>query len=300
MTSVAYDTHGEWLAARRLPCDDGMVPIHASEVAEILFGEPLNVYALKLGHEIEDSYLLRRGRRMEGVIAEEYAEQTGRPVRDLGAFTVQQHASVMWLRATLDRVTTQRRTWNCGDPWIDIEARAPLQIKLALGSAHEWRDGPPMRYEVQVQFEIACYGSAWGSLCGMIGPGPLAVHDLERDDELVALAIPKLQEFRERVRDGIPPEPRSSAALDVAKRLWAGSGDTITLADPSVLDLVAAWERARSIMDSAEEWRQESDARIRVLMTDASAAWLPDGSLLTRRKRGRGESIVREFPRRTR
>lgn len=291
MTSVTYDTHGEWLAARRLPCDDGMVPIHASEVSEILFGEPLKVYAAKLGHEIEDSYLLRRGRRMEGVIAEEYAEQTGRPIFDPGPFTVQQHAGVPWLRATLDRVA-----YADGRP----DNPGPLQIKLALGSAHEWRDGPPLRYEVQVQFEIACYGSAWGSLCGMIGPGPLAVHDLERDDELVALAIPKLQEFRERVRDGIPPEPRSSAALDVAKRLWAGSGDTITLADPSVLDLVAAWERARSSRDRSEEWRQESEARIRVLMTDASAAWLPDGSLLTRRKRGRGESIVREFPRRTR
>lgn len=297
-----------WLAKRRETMPDGGPRIQASELPTILWGDSTALYLDKIGMDSdEDSLVMARGRRWEAVVADEYAEQTGRPVMDPGAFVIQQHPEIPWLGATLDRVTM-----HTNDEWLHlgigkltgnrlevprVEIRGvPIQIKVALGRAREWEAGPPLRVLTQVQAEIACFGSTWGAIAALTHYfAPLQVFDVERDDEFLALALPHVEEFRDRVRRRIPPEPRSSDALPALRRLYgAGDGTTVEL-DQTVLELAVQWERAREASDSAWEWVDECKAKLVRAMEGASFARLPDRSLLVLKKHGNGVALRREW-----
>lgn len=296
----------EWLAKRRETMPDGGPRVQASELPTILWGDQLSLYLDKIGQgEDFDSLLLQRGRRWEAVVADEYAQQTGRPVRDLGAFVIQQHPTIPWLGATLDRTTRgpgEAHGWMSSDGLtrpcaVSLMPWCPLQIKVALGRPKEWEAGPPLAVVTQVQAEIACFGSMWGAIAALTNYfAPLQVFDVERDDEFLALALPHVEEFRDRVRRRIPPEPRSSDALPALRRLYgAGNGETIDL-DQTGQALVVEWERALEASDSASEWAAECRARLLGLMAGASWAWLPDGlSALVQRKHGNGLTLKREW-----
>lgn len=290
-----------WLAKRRETMPDGGPRIQASELPTILWGDQLSLYLDKIGQgEDFDSLLLQRGRRWEAVVADEYAQQTGRPVRDLGAFVIQQHPTLEWMGATLDRVTLMATAELMPDT-TDLTGYwpGPLQIKVALGRAREWEAGPPLAVLTQVQAEIACFGSTWGAIAALTNYfAPLQVFDVERDDEFFALALPHVEEFRDRVKRRIPPEPRSSDALPALRRLYgAGSGETIQL-DQTGQALVVEWERALEASDSASEWAASCRARLLGLMAGASWAKLPDGSTLVQKKHGNGLTLKREWWRR--
>lgn len=277
---------------------DGGPRIQASELPAILWGEQLPLYLDKIGQgESFDSLLMRRGRAWESVVADEYAEQTGRPVRDVGAYVIQQHPTIPWLGATLDRVT---QILDNSDP--AAHDGSPLQIKVAMGRAAEWEHGPPLAVQTQVQAEIACWGSIWGAIAALTNYfAPLQTFDIERDDEFLTLALPHIEEFRDRVRLRIPPEPRSSLALPALKRMYGTpSGETIT-PGPEATAWVANWERAKTAQAASEEWKLESEAKLRALMAGASWARLDDGSLLMLSRRKDGVTVLKhEHPRRGR
>jgi putative phage-type endonuclease len=275
----------EWLAERR-------ELITASDAAAILGEDPRRgehaVYLEKVfAVEPEESVLMRRGRRHEAAIAEEYAEQTGRPVRALGDFVITRHPSIPWLAATLDRVIEPTELApappGCSGP-------APLQIKLGLGSAKAWQDEAPIYYRVQVQIEIACYGSSWGALAGLLGPGPLDVSDERRHDGFLEGALPLLEQFRDRVRRREPPEADGlPGTTEVIKRLFGrhGNGETIAL-DHEALGLADELDAAKAAARDAGAIVQALKNKIRARLGPATHGALPDGSFLSLDERHRG------------
>ncbi len=268
----------EWLAERR-------ELVTASDAAAILGEDPRRgahaVYLEKVfAVEPEESVMMRRGRRHEAAIADEYADQTGRPVRALGDFVITRHAAIPWLAATLDRVIEPTELApappGCSGP-------APLQIKLGLGSAKAWQEEAPVYYRVQVQIEIACYGSSWGALAGLVGPGPLETVDEPRHDLFLEGALPLLEEFRDRVRRRDPPEADGlPGTTEVLKRLFGrhGNGDTVAL-DREALGLADELELAKVAARDAGAVVQALKNRIRARLGAASHGALPDGSFLS-------------------
>lgn len=300
--TIACESREEWLARRRETLPDGGPRIQASELPTILWGEQLPLYLDKIGMGgSEDTLLMRRGRAWESVVADEYAQQTGRLVLDLGAFTIQQHPTIPWLGATLDRVVTMTK-WipeTRDGMAVDGPVTCPLQIKVAMGRAREWESGAPLAVLTQVQAEIACFGSTWGAIAALTNYfAPLQTFDVERDDEFLALALPVVEKFRECVRTRTPPEPRSSLALPALRCLYgAGDGSTVEL-DLSAQKLAVQWERAVEARDSAEEWASECRAKLLGMMAGASFARLTDGSMLVLRAWGKGATLRREWHRR--
>lgn len=287
--SAILDPRSAWLARRR-------ELVTASDIAAIL-GEderrgPLAVYAAKVGDvESEETLPMRRGRRMEGAIADEYAEQTGREVLDLGAHEIQIHPDVPWLGATLDRVTCR-----------DAATRGPLEIKLAIGSGHQWRNEPPLAYLFQVQVEIACYAAPWGSLAGLVGPGPLSVSDHERDEDLLGLMLPKLEHFRWHVERRLPTacehegcvmhadaKPGTSAAV---RRLWGTVGRETVPLDDEALRLVERWETRKALAAESDKAAKAIENELRARLGDAAFGALPDGRFVRRVARKRGSYTV--------
>ena len=111
----------EWLAKRR-----GF--LGASDVAAVLgvspWAGPLDVYLDKIhAVEMQESRAMRRGHAMEPVIADWYAEETGREIQNLGATCFQIHPHIPFLGATLDRLIVG-----------DERGNAPLEIKSVLVS----------------------------------------------------------------------------------------------------------------------------------------------------------------------
>jgi putative phage-type endonuclease len=287
--SILPSPRDRWLRTRR-------ELVTASDCAAII-GEdprrgPLAVYVDKVGDvEPEETVPMRRGRRLEAAIADEYADQTGRPVGALGEYEITRHPEIPWLGATLDRTTDG--SLADPDPFGGTVAesrdgrvigRAPLQIKMAIGSAREWKDEPPLGYVVQVQVEMACYSATWGALAALVGPGPLATVDLVRDDAFFATLVPQLERFRWHVQNRVPPEadgkPGTSAAI---RRLWAGEdGETVPL-DEEALRLAAEWEAAGAQEAAAKDIAAGIENRLRARLGSASFGALPDGRFLSLR-----------------
>lgn len=260
-----------WLRRRReLVC--------ASDVAAILGFDPnrsaIQVYMEKLGLEsAEETELMIRGREFEDPIAWAYTRQTGRYAHNLGSFEIQLHPRAPWLGATLDRVTGARET------------TAPLQLKMALGSARDWRDEPPLHYQAQVQTEIACFGSSWGAIAALVGPGPLWVQDIVRDDAFMDAALPPLEEFLWRVRRKEPPPVDNSLALEPMRRLYAGgNGRTVELGDDAGQEFTQ-WIAAKDAVGHAESWAEEMEARLRARLGEATFGTLPGGQVLALKQR---------------
>ncbi len=267
--AILPDKRTRWLAARRSV-------VTASDCAAIL-GEdprrgPLAVYAAKVGEfEVEETLPMRRGRRFEAAIGDEYSDQTGRRVLLVPEYELLCHPGAPWLAATLDRKTILDEAGE----------RVPLEIKMALGSASTWKDAPPLGYQVQVQVQIACAGATWGALCGMVGPGPLKTFDLPYSQAFLEAALPRLEAFWLAVKRREPPEADSlPGTSDAIRKLWADEdGQTIPL-DREALEMADALDQAKLREGAAAETVKELGNKLRARLGSASFGALPDGTYL--------------------
>jgi predicted phage-related endonuclease len=281
----------EWLAKRRNY-------LGASEVAAVL-GEdprrgPLAVYEAKItGHSTEDNAWLQYGRDIEGAIANFYAAETGREVRDLGATSIAVHPDIPevrdlgatsiavhpdipWLSATLDRQV-----------WRDSESSGPLELKSidpfgAKIRADEYRDEPLMHHVIQNQMQMACTGAKWGAI-GALFPGYQLTHvDMDFDAEAFEAAYPILEEFWDRVQRKDPPPPdQLPGTLDVVRRLYSNEDGTTVAIAPETFETVELWEAAKARKNTAEKEAKQLEALIRAELGDATFGQLGDGTLLT-------------------
>lgn len=296
MSTQAQDLERtEWLRARRKL-------IGASDVGAILgvdpYRGPLAVYASKLDLvRDEETPAMRWGRKAEALVAEAYGEESGRPVL-MPAARIVVHPDVPFVGASLDRVTSGCEQspaplvydGPCGSRHCaEVGAHShpvPLECKVVgFYNATQWKEEPPLQYVVQVQFQMACTGAKWASLAAMFGwpPRPAWV-DIERNDDFINAALPKLEEFWRRVERADPPPPDTlPSTSDVIKKLWpADTGDTIHL-DGDALALVDRWEtaKARRLQLKNEGEEEELENQLRFLMRDATTGMLPDGTSLT-------------------
>jgi putative phage-type endonuclease len=295
--AILSDPRERWLAERRHY-------LTASDIAAVL-GEdkrrsPLQVYLAKVeGIESRETLPMKRGRRFEAAIADEYAEQTGRPVGCLPPYELVRHPTVPFLAATPDRKVLA--TAAAPDPFGKVDVgptavnrnRAPLQIKMALGSASDWKEEPPLAYAVQVTIEMACLGAEWGALCGMIGPGPLRTFDIPRSDAFLDAALPHLETFWLRVRRREPPEADGLPGTRQALRLAFPDedGETIPL-DIEATRLADEWEAAKRQAGDADDAVREIESKLRLRMGSASFGALIDGTYLALPKQKRAAYTV--------
>lgn len=273
-------THEEWIASRRHH-------LGASEVAAVLgvspFAGPLSVYESKInGSSLKDNEWMKFGRDVEGAIANLYATRTGRHVDDLGATSIAYHPDIPWLGATLDRVTEE--TTEAPSP-AGVGGTAPLELKHvgAVGArAGDWADDPPLHYQVQLQIQMACTDSLWGSLAGMFPGYDLRYVDIVRDDEFLEAAFPVLDTFWDRVkRKDPPPVDDQPGVLDVVKRLWQAETGEIVDLSTDLIDVADEWEAAKREAREAGKRAKVLEAKIRGEMKDATVGTLMDGTRLT-------------------
>jgi putative phage-type endonuclease len=271
----------DWLKERR-------TLLTASDCAAVLGVDPrrgpLAIYAAKVGGiEMEETWWMRWGRRVEGAIAEGYAEETGRHVVDLGALEIQRHPDIPWLGATLDRVTHGSVQTPTPQGVLSAAMAVPLELKAqGMQRKREWRDDPPLEYVIQLQIQMSCTSAQWGSLCALLGGMTIVWQDILRNDDFLRAALPRLEEFWLRVQRREPPDADGlSGTTEAIKRLWpTDSGETIAL-DHEALELADALESEMIAQRACGERVGALENKLRARLGSASYGALPDGTLLS-------------------
>lgn len=183
-----------WLAERRTGLGSSDAPIIAGVSS---WKSPFQLWGEKVGLPTEelDGEWLEWGIRLEPVIAEKYAEETGRRLVDPEPFTVLRHPERPWCLATIDRYVA-----DAGQPLGVLELKTAASWK-----ADEWADEPPVAYQVQLQHQLAVTGASWGSLAVLIGGQRFRWCDLPRNDRFIAILLEREAAFWRRVETGDPP-----------------------------------------------------------------------------------------------
>jgi len=223
-----YTSREEWLEARR-------GGIGASDVAAILglipkWSSPYKLWRQRMGYEAAtvENEAMEWGLRLEPVIADKYAQATGRKLVDRGRYTILRSVEHPFMTCTLDREIESER--GPGD----------LEIKTADAfHADEWDVTPPKRYQAQFQAQLAVTGWGWGSLAVLIGGRNFRYWDIERDQKTIPGLIEVCRRFWECVQNGTPPPIDSSEATAKALReQYATQEDTTVELPPES----AAWD----------------------------------------------------------
>lgn len=259
-----------WLAERRRG-------VGASEVAAILGVDPrrgpLAVYAEKVGASEgeEEARWMRRGRRLESVIADEYAEETGRMVRDLGAYTLARHGTLPFFFATQDREVVAP----------DQAGPGPLEAKAVwAGKVDLWDQEPPVEFQVQLQAQMACTGAEWGSMVALIGGLRLWWKDMPRNDRFIAAMTDAVESFwTKHVGPGNPPAPDATeGTLRAIRALYPqDKGTTITL-PPEFFSAAQRLDVLKEEIKARETEQDSIEAHIKVALGENTWGALTDGS----------------------
>lgn len=217
---VTHDTKEAWLATRTKT-------VGASEMAKALGVEEggLQIWAEKRGLPAEDLSGKPRvgwGLRWEGPICDAYAEEFSNIVKRPAPFTI--HRSIDW-------------PWLSCTPDAFVEDGPHLQIKTCDAyRKKEWDGEPPLKYQIQVQTELAVLERETAYLVVLFGGNELERFEVVRNEKFIAVMVAKAREFMDSVDSGLMPEidgslsTRRTLALlhpkdngEEVELAWAGS-----------------------------------------------------------------------------
>lgn len=277
------DDRSAWLAARRI----GIGASEAPSLFGLGFRSALEVYSEKLGlgEEREDTPELRWGRKLEALILDEFAAETGRRVAHGGQLL--QSREWPWMLCTLDaeQVCPKRP-----DPGL-VEAKATRWL------AGEWSEGePPRRVWIQVQQQLAVTGRAWGSVAVLLFGSRFLWCDVERDDAFIRdVLVPAGEEFWKRVQERrpVPPDGSESAKRALRELYPEHTPGKIVNLGGDLIEFDQEREQLRVDVKLAQERIDEIDQALRMAIGDAEAGTLANGVTYTHKLQKRAEYTVK-------
>lgn len=268
-----------------------------SDIAAVLglspYKTPLDVYLEKTGQrepdDISSVAAVEWGNRLEDVVAEKFADDTGLQVRRNNRLLV--HREHPFLLANIDRqVVGKPLGLKCGlecktagtwaakpELWgegaiIDRDSSGELRIV-------HWDDHVPESYLLQSAHYMAVTDSDLWFLAVLIGGQDFRTYTIRRDRELEALILGGASRFwNEHITTGTPPAPTCLA--DIATLYPRDNGASV-VADP---DIAAACAEAKILQAEIKEREVRlGDLKDRIRMAIGEASTLlvaSDGSPL--------------------
>jgi len=268
--AIVHSAREQWLARRAelvTATDAADVICHA--LGEDYYRAPAEILVAKWERtEAKDSQPMKWGRRMQVLIGDAYAEETGRDVSHVPEYALQDHPSIPWLAASLDAMFRDTRDGKIG----------PLEIK---SDGSRWTEGePPMRHVVQNQIQAATVEGATGAAVTAFVDRfrPLISRDVAIDPAFFAGCLPILEQFAHYLKTRtLPTDPRAFSKA-ATKALWSKTnGETIAF-DHDDLALVERWQSAKERAAAAEADKTDAEIALAVRLREAYAGALPDGS----------------------
>lgn len=164
----------------------------------------------------------RRGRRLESLVAEFFAEDTGYLV--VGAPGMLAHRREPWMRVNLDGMA-----FDPNPAITEYKTRTWRSARLENWSGTEPPDGPT----VQALWGLAVTGWQRAYVAGLVDDD-LHWFRVERDEELIAHIVERMRSFWfDHVIPGIPPAPGGNACTtELLSHLWDVKPGAVKVFDP--------------------------------------------------------------------
>lgn len=245
----------EWLAKRQTGIGSSDAPVIAGER-----GSVVELWATKSGLiEVEPpdgdlARLFEWGHRLEPVVADWYAESTGRPLRRVNRMLV--HPTIPWAFASLDRVTAK------GEKRI-------VEIKT---TRRGWEAGEdvPGHIQAQVQHQMFVTGYDVVDVAVLTGGSEPKVYEIPRDETFIDNLVFLETEFWGWVTSGTrPPMDGSENARRTLSRMHPRNDGTLIPTSPEIDRVFFDWMAARVVKDQAEAEADTLGNAIRALIGDA-------------------------------
>jgi putative phage-type endonuclease len=274
----------EWLDVRRQG-------IGGSDVAAILGMDkrrgPLHVYLDKRGEleERRDPKLdrsARRGQKLESLVAELFAEETGLAVVDPPGTL--QHAEHPWMLVNIDRAVFEQQGGELDGYGGVLECKTRT---WRSARTEDWRgEEPPDGPAIQACWGMAVTGYRKAWVAGLLDDD--FVHfRLAYDQELIDHLVKAVSDFwHEHVLAGVPPEPGDLEATDeLLSHLWDVKADSIRFFSPEeVAEADKLIARRRELLDERKELKRELEGienKLKHKLGDAEIAVAPGRTLYT-------------------
>jgi putative phage-type endonuclease len=269
---IRFADREAWLAARQSG-------IGGSEVAIILgaskWGTPYSLWARKTGidpGDDNDNDVLEFGRLVEPLIADKYAQKTQRSLIDLG-LAIRRHPTAPHLFVSHDRLIAPVHEHD-GPGVLSIKSLNPYIDE------DEWGDAEaPVKYEIQLQAELAASGFSWGSFAFLQWGKPLRWFDRDRNDAFITMMEAECAEFWRRVVEGDPPpidgEEHTSEAI---KRIYGETVESkVVTLPPESVEWSTALESVDEQLKALEKEKQALRNKLKVAIGDAEIGVMPNG-----------------------
>jgi putative phage-type endonuclease len=214
------------------------------------------------------------GTLLEPYVAAAYQAKTQRKVRRVNA--VLQHPTFPFMLANLDREIV-------GNPDVQI-----LECKTAGEfGARLWKDGVPDYVQLQVQHQLAVTGKQAADVAVLLCGQQLAIHRIERDNDLIARLIILETRFWEHVEsDTPPPADGSASAAQALRQLYPGNDTSLDFtADPALNAVFESLVELKAELDATEGRVEQLKQTIQAAMGDASKARFASGEVTFKRAR---------------
>ncbi len=292
---IVVPTRKEWLEARRT------LGIGSSDAPAILgisrYKSAFQLYREKLGLEMPtkgDNEQIEWGNILEEPIAQRYALETGRSVRNPrlpGTFTLARSRTVEFMVASVDRYTINPERPEDGEGVLEIK-----NAHFFVGKS--WLDyqEPPAEFQVQLQHQLAVSGEKWGSLAALIGGCRFVWADIPRDEEFIELLIKAEDEFWSRLLRQEPPVPDGSdatkRAIDAMFRK-PGTGEIVAF-PPELVDVHIELQDAKVAVAEAKNRKNAAENVLRMSIGDNIGGRLPNGTVYTWKPQTRREYVAKE------
>jgi putative phage-type endonuclease len=244
----------EWGKARQAGIGSSDAPVIAGVAP---WGDIRTLFAEKMGWAapVIETRLMSWGLRLEQVIAEAYAEETGRRVRRVRRLL--QHRQHPWMLASLDRVA--------------VGERRLVEIKTSRFANEHWgepgSDEVPDHVRVQVEHQMAVTDYPLADVVVLFAGSDLRVYTVERDAELqVDLVNLEARFWRAVEVHSLPADWAELGERPVPLR--AGEIE----ADEELTAYALRYRAAAADLKAMEEEADEAKRLIRERLADVTAA----------------------------
>lgn len=266
--TITPELRDEWLEARK-------TRLGASEIAAAIginqYDSMLRLWLTKTNRlpPKEETTEMEMGNLLEPVILDLYQRRTGNKITQTQVFCISDTHD--YLCATLDGITSENTL-------VQVK-NVGYQSSLSWGP--DGTDEVPHAVIAQVQQEMFCSGLDLAHVVALIGGNDLRIYEIARDNRIIKHLIKRGEDFIQRVRLGIYPEPDPERDQDIVKFLYPDCDGTITLDDDQTA-VVLEWERVHRELKLLEKEEKQLKMKLILGMGDARQGQLSNGQILYR------------------
>lgn len=268
--------------------------IGGSDAAIILnihpFRDPLWLYhdkrcELPIEEEVKANPSLLWGSYLEQPICDYYAFTTGHKI-------IRQQAMIRSKAHPFMIANVDRRVVGLADGRrVGFEAKSDA---FGLGWGPSSSDEIPPYIMIQCQHYLAVTGWDEWDLGVLIGNRDFRQYKIFPIEHVIKTLIEAEEEFWDRVKHGVPPEANYEhrATKDLIKKLYPGTNGTVLRLPPVATKYADVMKDAKAQKKIYEQVIEGCQNRIGMLMGEASAGLLEDGTCFVRKEVSRGSYTV--------